>query len=758
MRRGPTRTTSPWTPEGRSGHPGYHGADMWTPIRERRSRPYRLVTLAPAALAATLAALLAFPGAGAAAAADLHAASIVTGFTAETTEQIAASVTHQAGRIATDRSGGQAVHIVTARAGDPSLAFRASLATGEAVGRATVSEQAREASADGHRVIVAVNGDVWGGYTSQTQDAPNGIHVQDGELMVAATDQRPAFGVDASGRATVGLAKVAVTITGPDGFPYPLDRLNQLRRSGEVVAYTSRFGPTTPAEGSGTEVVLGGLMGPLELGSSVSLTVVEVRDAGSKPIAPDQVILNGPPGIFLDPLVPGTPVTLTTTISPGWEGVRQLVSGRETILSGGAVTISPRPAMADQLHPRSAIGTTADGSVVIVTVDGRQTPYSTGVDLEELAQLMLGQGAVNAINLDGGGSTTLDIREPGDVEASIVNRPSDGTQRAVANAILLESTTPTGPPSQIVIRPPASTLYVGEKVSFDVKAMDAAFNGVPVTASDASWALVSGPGTLTPDGTYTAVDPGAASITVSAIGLEAQLPITVEPDTVAPVVEGTPISRLTAQTTLTTRAVPLTVSWPAATDRGTGVARYEVQRSADGGGTWSAVKLDAPTKPRAIVYVVPGDLARVRVRAIDKAGNAGDWSQGLRFRVIAYQDTSSKIAFHGTWKTSKSPPLFGGSLRYTLKKGGTATFAFTGSQVAWVSMKGRDRGAAQVLIDGKATATVDDRASAPTVRRVVYVKLFTGTGRHEIEIKALGTPGRPRVDLDVLLVVVPVAG
>jgi hypothetical protein len=731
---------------------------MWTPTRERRGRIARLATLAPAALAAIIAATLVGPAAGTAAGAGMHAASIVAGFVPDTTEQIAASVTHLTGRIATDRSGGQEVHVVTAHAGDPSLTFQASLATGEAVGRATVSAQSRAASSDGHRVIAAVNGDVWGGYASETQDAPNGIHIQDGELMIASTDQRPAFGVDATGHATIGVAQVQLSLTGADLVPYPIDRLNQLRRAGEVVAYSSRFGLLTPHEASGTEVVLGGLVGPLTVGATIPLTVMEIRTAGSMPIGPDQIVLNGPAGTFLDALMVGQPVTLATSITPGWEGMRQLVTGRETVLTGGAVTITPRPAMADQLHPRSAIGTTADGSVVIATVDGRQSPYSTGVDLEELAQLMLSQGAVNAINLDGGGSTALDVREPGDVDATIVNRPSDGTERAVANAILLLSSVPTGPPSQLVIRPPASTLYVGEKVSFDVKAMDAAYNGVPVPDSGAVWSLTSGPGTLSPTGVYSATDPGAASLSVSAIGLTAQLPVTVQPDTVAPVVGGTPISRLTAQTTLTSKAVPLTVTWPAATDRGTGVARYEVQRSADGGSTWSAVKVSAPTKPAAIVYVEPGDLARVRVRAVDRVGNAGEWSQGLRFRVIAYQDTSSKIAFHGTWKRSGSPPLFGGTLRYTLKKGGTATFAFTGSQVAWVSMKGRDRGAASILLDGKAAATVDGKASAPTVRRIVYVKLFTGTGRHEIEIKSLGTPGRPRVDVDALLVVVPVPG
>ncbi len=730
---------------------------MTTPTRDRRVGSSARHALPSIALAAIVAATLSIGvPAPARAAGSVGAAAVVVGFAPETTEQIAGSVSHQVGRIQTDSAGGQEVHVVTARAGDPTLRFQASLATGDVVGRATVSAQARAVSTDGNRVIVAINGDVWGGYSSPTQDAPNGIHVQDGELMVASTDTRSAFAVDASGRATVGPAQITLSVTGMDMVPYPVDRLNQLRRAGEIVAYTSRFGSRTPQEGSGVEVVLGGLPGPLTIGAAFPLTVLEVREAGSQPISPGQVVLNGPAGTYLDTMTPGSMVTFATAITPGLEGTRQLVTGRENILTNGTVDIRPRPAIADQLHPRTGIGVTAAGDVVMVTVDGRQTPYSTGVDLDELAQIMSSQGAINAINLDGGGSTAIDVREPGDVEASLQNRPSDGKERAVANAILLVSTTPTGPPAQLFIRPPSATLYVGEKVAFEAKATDASFNGIPLSGSAVAWSSAGGAGALAPDGTYAASAPGADTITASAIGLSAQLAVNVQPDTVAPVIGGTPVSRLTAQTTLTAKAVPLTVTWPAAADRGTGVASYEVQRSADGGSSWSDVTVDAPGKPKAIVYATPGEVMRVRVRAIDKAGNPGDWSQGLRFRVIAYQDASGKIAFKGTWKSTKSAPNFGGTVKYTLKKGGTATFAFTGSQAAWVSLKGPDRGQAQVLLDGKAAATVDNRASKTVVRRVVYVKLFTGTGRHEIVVKSLGTSGRPRVDMDALIVVIPV--
>ena len=74
------------------------------------------------------------------------------------------------------------------------------------------------------------------------------------------------------------------------------------------------------------------------------------------------------------------------------------------------------------------MGITTDGRVLLVVIDGRQKS-SVGMTLGQLAQYMLGLGSVQAMNLDGGGSTTLVVR--GDV----VNRPSDGHERRVAAAI-----------------------------------------------------------------------------------------------------------------------------------------------------------------------------------------------------------------------------------------------------------------------------------------------------------------------------------
>jgi len=123
-------------------------------------------------------------------------------------------------------------------------------------------------------------------------------------------------------------------------------------------------------------------------------------------------VLNGPSGSFLDALVPGVGLTLTLSITPGWENVREAIGGRELIVQGGAVNVSPQSAVADELHPRTAVGITATSSLVMATVDGRQSGYSTGVDLDELGDLMVSRGVVQAMSLDGGSSTTMAVRLP----------------------------------------------------------------------------------------------------------------------------------------------------------------------------------------------------------------------------------------------------------------------------------------------------------------------------------------------------------
>jgi hypothetical protein len=85
-------------------------------------------------------------------------------------------------------------------------------------------------------------------------------------------------------------------------------------------------------------------------------------------------------------------------------------------------------------HPRTAAGVSRDGrTLVLLVVDGRQPGWSIGATLPELAQMMLEAGAWNAVNLDGGGSSAFWHREPGAAAGRVLNHPSDGHVRPVAN-------------------------------------------------------------------------------------------------------------------------------------------------------------------------------------------------------------------------------------------------------------------------------------------------------------------------------------
>jgi len=81
-------------------------------------------------------------------------------------------------------------------------------------------------------------------------------------------------------------------------------------------------------------------------------------------------------------------------------------------------------------HPRTAAGQTGDGALMLLVVDGRQ-PESRGVNLQELAEIMRDLGAVQALNLDGGGSTALVV------DGVLLNRPTGGTaEREVMSALV----------------------------------------------------------------------------------------------------------------------------------------------------------------------------------------------------------------------------------------------------------------------------------------------------------------------------------
>jgi hypothetical protein len=121
------------------------------------------------------------------------------------------------------------------------------------------------------------------------------------------------------------------------------------------------------------------------------------------------------------------------------DDAHQAVSG-----SGLLVDRGRNVARGDDRAPRTAVGLNADSSeLMILVVDGRRENFSAGLTLSQLADEMIGLGCATALNLDGGGSSTLVLRDRASGELRTINRPSDGhdariplsLERAVANVV-----------------------------------------------------------------------------------------------------------------------------------------------------------------------------------------------------------------------------------------------------------------------------------------------------------------------------------
>ena len=112
--------------------------------------------------------------------------------------------------------------------------------------------------------------------------------------------------------------------------------------------------------------------------------------------------------------------TVTIDRSVGFPAVRDMVGGGPLLVDDGHVVVGACSGSICAPNPRTAVGVTADGRYLLVVADGRRAGWAVGMTLNQLAVLMVSLGAVSALNLDGGGSSTMVVKN------GVVNRPSSG--------------------------------------------------------------------------------------------------------------------------------------------------------------------------------------------------------------------------------------------------------------------------------------------------------------------------------------------
>ena len=221
-------------------------------------------------------------------------------------------------------------------------------------------------------------------------------------------------------------------------------------------------------------------------------------------------------------------------------------------------------------------------------------------------------------------------------------------------------------------------------------------------------------------------------------------------DAVAPTATA-PTMAMRTGVALSGTAIPVAVSWSGA-DAGSGVARYELAKSIDGGKTWTTLS-SSVTGTAFSLYLPPSGTVRFRVRAIDRAGNTGAWMTGPVLNPRIVQESGPGLAYSGTWTSATSAAYSGGNLKHSSTAGATATYTFMGRSVAIVTTKATTRGVLRIYVDGSTTPVTIDCYSATTVYQAqVWQQAWAATGSHTIKIVIVGTSGRPRVDVDAFAV------
>ena len=399
----------------------------------------------------------------------------------------------------------------------------------------TLTSMARTLEDQGKRVVAGTNGDFYVVASGQ----PLGIVISDGVLRSSSPFYYSAVGFRADGSAFVGTTDLRITATLNGERVRVTGGVNKTRSTtgtgdeSGLLLVTEDLGTMTRNTAAGVDVVLRPMAEELgtvfpgeENGAGVDLTLTDrVRIGGRVQCLVEGVYestgpieiptgcmiltMNGAddPAILakLRALEVGMEVDIDVTATdPRWSEAVTAIGGLYRLLQEGEVCESAGAGdtVWSQQTARTAIGIKADGTVLFYTIDGKISKNSVGASLTQVAKRLRELGCVEAIALDGGGSTTLGVTTAAQTAMAVVNTPRDGAQRKVTNAIFLTTQAPaTGIPGSLQLEPEDALVLAGTTVPLVAHRLDTAFRRMDL-AEDVTY-TVEGEGTVT-DGIFTA--------------------------------------------------------------------------------------------------------------------------------------------------------------------------------------------------------------------------------------------------------------
>ena len=350
--------------------------------------------------------------------------------------------------------------------------------------------------------IAGVNGDY---FNYQPHPSTLGMIVNDGKLISSAQEGKnklPVFYQSSAGDSQLGYIDQSVDILNQlTGAKYHVSGFNKAYGGYKYLSLLTRdwgrksFGAKAA---NMTEVLV-------ENG-----IVADIRTNGEPFDIPEDGYVLSQNNSPLASLTLGTPLELQVTSNVDYKALKFAMGGGSIILKNGV-------AMQTNIinkgrHPRTGIGVTQDGSkIVIITVDGRNG-YA-GLTQKEFGEIFKSFGCYNAMNLDGGGSTTMVKKTKAMDKAEIINKPSGGTPRAVVSGVGVFSSDNPGAVARIELDLDTDKAFPGVPVAYSVKAYDASNNPVRVDANAVSASATNGASCM--NGSFIGAAEGTSQVTVS---------------------------------------------------------------------------------------------------------------------------------------------------------------------------------------------------------------------------------------------------
>lgn len=312
-----------------------------------------------------------------------------------------------------------------------------------------------ESKHPGWKVIAAINGDFFDiGGAGNLPYQTNGTHASFGEYYKTTTGRQVGFTNDGRVDSLIGNEKVERTqymklaVYNDDGeiiSEFDIDKINDAPGTGETAIYYALYDsdhnliPASPYIEShlsyyvveDAELALPNNANDFYGRGVITSRVPQELGAGQFAIVTDDEEIK-------EALDVGVRIRCQFELIGAYADAKDITGCGATIISNGAANMAA--GMANRA-PRTVIGRKADGEIVMMVIDGRNSGNGMyGADHTELAAIMHSYGCVEAYNLDGGGSSTMIIRREGVLE--VMNTPSDGRERTDSNCLLVVARDP----------------------------------------------------------------------------------------------------------------------------------------------------------------------------------------------------------------------------------------------------------------------------------------------------------------------------